>query len=68
MRELPEFTLRLRVKAGLTGLAQVYGRYSTDLYDKLLLDLEYINRAGPVEDLKIMLATVKILFLKESTE
>ena len=68
VRELPEFTLRLRVKAGLTGLAQVYGRYSTDLYDKLLLDLEYINKAGPVEDLKIILATVKILFLKESAE
>ena len=66
--ELPEFALRLQVRAGLTGRAQVYGRYSTEAYDKLLLDLEYIRCAGVGEDLKIMLATVKTLFLKESTE
>ena len=65
---LPEFRLRLRVKAGLTGRAQVYGRYSMDAYDKLLLDLEYISRAGIAEDLKIMLATVKVLFQKGSAE
>lgn len=66
--ELPEFSLRLRMRAGLTGYAQVYGKYNTTPYDKLLMDLIYISRAGIVEDFRIMLATVKILFLPESTE
>ncbi|MBO4862284.1 MAG: exopolysaccharide biosynthesis polyprenyl glycosylphosphotransferase [Firmicutes bacterium] len=66
--EMPEFSLRLQVKAGLTGLAQVYGKYNTTPYDKLLMDLEYISRIGIVEDIRIMFATVKILFMPESTE
>ena len=67
-RILPEFALRLQVKAGLTGYAQVYGKYNTTPYDKLLLDLRYISRPSLAEDFKILLATVKILFLPESTE
>lgn len=67
-KEMPEFSLRLQAKAGLTGLAQVYGKYNTTPYDKLLMDLEYIAKASIVEDLRIMFATVKILFLPESTE
>ena len=67
-KELPEFSLRLQVKAGLTGYAQVYGKYNTTPYDKLLLDLRYISRPSLTEDFKILLATVKILFLPESTE
>lgn len=66
--EIPSFGLRLQVKAGLTGYAQVYGRYNTTPYDKLKMDLMYINRMSIFEDLRIMLATVKILFMKESTE
>ncbi len=66
--ELPEFRLRLQVKAGLTGLAQIYGRYNTEPYDKLRMDLMYINQMSFVKDLRLMLATVKILFMKESTE
>lgn len=65
--ELPEFRLRLQVKAGLTGLAQIYGRYNTEPYDKLRMDLMYINRMSFVKDLRLILATVKILFMKEST-
>lgn len=65
---LPEFPLRLQMKAGLTGYAQVYGKYNTSPYDKLLLDLMYISRAGIIEDLKIILATLKILVVPESTE
>ena len=65
---LPEFRLRLQCKAGLTGYAQVYGKYSTTPYDKLLLDLMYITNPSLIEDLRIMLATVKILFMPESTE
>lgn len=66
--ELPEFALRLQAKAGLTGYAQVYGKYNTTPYDKLQLDLMYIANPSIVEDFKIMFATVKILFEAESTE
>ena len=65
---LPEFDLRLQCKCGLTGFAQVYGQYNTTPYDKLLMDLMYIAQPSMIEDLKICFATVKILFLPESTE
>ncbi|WP_448863833.1 sugar transferase [Dorea sp.] len=67
-KEVPEFGLRLQTKAGLTGYAQVYGKYNTTFYDKLLMDLMYISNPSILEDLTIMLATVKILTSKESTE
>ena len=66
--EMPEFSLRLQAKAGLTGYAQIYGKYNTPPYDKLVMDLMYIAHPSIVEDLKIMFATVKILFMPESTE
>ena len=65
---MPEFHLRLQAKAGLTGYAQVYGKYNTTPYDKLLMDLMYISHPSLMEDLMIMFATVKILFMPESTE
>lgn len=65
---LPEFALRLQAKAGLTGMAQVYGKYNTTPYDKLKMDLMYIANSSILEDLQIMFATVKILFLPESTQ
>ena len=65
---MPEFRLRLQAKAGLTGYAQVYGKYNTTPYDKLQMDLMYIAHPGLAEDFRIILATVKILFLSESTE
>ena len=68
MKELPEFSLRLQAKPGLTGYAQVYGKYNTTPYDKLLMDLMYIGKPSLAEDIKICFATVKILFLPESTE
>lgn len=67
-KEMPEFALRLQAKAGLTGLAQVYGKYNTTPYNKLQMDLQYIGSMGIVSDLKIIFATVKILFMPESTE
>ena len=67
-KELPEFDLRLQCKCGLTGLAQVYGKYNSTPYDKLLMDLMYIAKPSLAEDVKICFATVKILFMKESTE
>ena len=67
-KEIPEFRLRLQAKAGLTGYAQVYGKYNTSPYDKLLMDLMYIARPSFAEDFKIIFATIKILFMSESTE
>lgn len=67
-KEMPEFALRLQAKAGLTGYAQVYGKYNTTPYDKLQMDLMYISRPNFVEDLKIIFATPMILFSRESTE
>lgn len=66
--DMPEFNLRLKVKAGLTGYAQVLGKYNTTPYDKLKLDLIYIQNYSILLDLKIMMMTVRILFLPESTE
>ena len=67
-KELPEFSLRLQAKAGLTGYAQVYGKYNSSPYDKLQMDLMYIANPSFWEDLKIIFDTVKILFIPESTE
>ena len=67
-KKLPEFALRLQTKAGLTGYAQVYGKYNSLPYDKLLMDLFYIAHPSVFQDMKIILQTLKILFDKESTE
>ncbi|MCM1261811.1 MAG: exopolysaccharide biosynthesis polyprenyl glycosylphosphotransferase [Butyrivibrio sp.] len=68
IEEMPEFTFRMKVKAGLAGYAQVYGKYNTTPYDKLKLDLTYIENYSVWLDLKLMLLTIKILFKPESTE
>lgn len=65
---VPEFDYRLKVKAGLTGFAQVYGKYNTTPYDKLKLDLTYIEKYSFLLDLKLLILTFKILFQKENTE
>lgn len=68
VEEMPEFVFRMKVKAGLAGYAQVYGKYNTTPYDKLKLDLSYIENYSVWLDLKLMLLTLKILFQAESTE
>jgi lipopolysaccharide/colanic/teichoic acid biosynthesis glycosyltransferase len=65
---MPEFRFRLKAKAGLTGYAQVFGKYNTTPYDKLKYDLMYIEKRSVLFDLKLILMTVKIVFLPESTE
>ena len=65
---IPEFDFRLKVKAGLTGFAQVYGKYNTTPYDKLKLDLFYITNYSIWLDIRLCLMTFKILFQKENTE
>ena len=66
--EMPEFALRLQAKAGLTGYAQVYGKYNTTPYDKLKLDLFYIENYSFLLDIKLLFMTVKIFFQKEVSE
>lgn len=66
--DLPQFAYRLKVKSGLTGYAQLYGKYNTSAYDKLLLDLIYIENRSIILDLKLIILTIKILFIPESTE
>lgn len=67
-KTMPEFALRLQVKAGLTGYAQVYGKYNTPPYDKVQMDLTYIANQSIFEDIKLMLLTFKIIFVSDSTE
>ncbi|RHW04321.1 sugar transferase [Clostridiaceae bacterium OF09-1] len=67
-KETPEFIYRLKVKAGLTGYAQIYGKYNTTPLDKLKLDLMYIESYSVLLDIKLIFLTLKIMFTKESTE
>lgn len=67
-KEIPEFSFRTKVKAGLTGYAQIYGKYNTTSYDKLKLDLTYIRNYSFLLDLKLIFMTPKIMFMKEATE
>ena len=67
-KTMPEFAYRLKVKAGLTGYAQILGKYNTTPRDKLLLDMMYIEKYSLFLDIKLMLMTIKILFMSESTE
>ncbi len=61
-KEMPEFGMRLQVKAGLTGYAQVYGKANTSPYDKLQMDLMYIGEQSVITDLKDHFATIKNSF------
>ena len=65
---IPEFSFRLKEKAGMTGYAQIYGKYNTTPYDKLKLDLTYIESYSAWLDIRLMLMTFKIIFQKENTE
>ena len=67
-QEIPEYVYRMNVKPGITGLAQVYGKYNTTAYDKLIYDLVYIQNAGIRTDLTIIIQTVRVLFQKSATE
>lgn len=67
-KEIPEFDFRLKVKGGLTGYAQIYGKYNTSAYDKLRLDMIYIENYSLLLDAKLILTTIRILLKKESTE
>ena len=68
-RELPEFSYRLWAKAGLTGMAQVYGKYNTPPREKLAMDMIYIEQYSLLLDLKLLLRTILVLFTpEESTE
>ena len=68
MKEMPEFAFRTKVKAGLAGYAQVYGKYNTTPYDKLKLDLAYIESYSTWMDIKLMLLTLRVLLTPDATE
>ena len=68
VKDMPEFTYRMKVKGGLTGYAQVYGKYNTSAYDKLKMDLMYIEGYSFLLDIKLILMTIKVMFMKMSTE
>lgn len=67
-KSIPEFACRLKVKGGLTGYAQIYGKYNTTPYDKLKMDMMYIQNYSIWLDIQLILMTLKIMFIKESTE
>lgn len=67
-KEIPEYVYRHNVKPGITGMAQVYGKYNTTAYDKLIYDLMYVQKCNVFIDLVIMLQTVKVIVTKSSTE
>ena len=67
-KDIPEFCFRLKVKGGLTGYAQIYGKYNTSPYDKLRLDLMYIENYSFMQDIKLILMTIRVMLKKESTE
>jgi lipopolysaccharide/colanic/teichoic acid biosynthesis glycosyltransferase len=64
--QFPQFAYRLKVKAGITGYAQLYGKYSTTFEDKVRLDLLYIERASLLQDIQLLFYTLKIVFMKDS--
>ncbi|MBE5795482.1 MAG: sugar transferase [Clostridiales bacterium] len=66
--EVPEFRYRQQMKAGMTGLAQIEGKYNTSPKDKAMLDLIYIEQFSLAQDLKLMLRTLTIFFRRDSTE
>lgn len=66
--DLPEFEYRLRVKAGLTGYAQIAGKYNTTPKDKLIMDMMYIERYSFWNDIKLCFQTLIVLFKSDSTE
>ena len=68
-KELPEFSYRQRAKAGLTGMAQIYGKYNTSPKDKLIFDLTYINEYSVWLDIKLIFRTLLVLLTPDkSTE
>lgn len=67
-KKYPEYKYRLKVKAGLTGYAQIYGKYDTSPKDKLKFDMYYICNYSLLLDLKLMLLTFKIIFMKDTSE
>lgn len=66
--ELPEFKYRLRAKAGLTGYAQIAGKYNTSPKDKLMMDMMYIENYSILKDIQLLFQTAIVLLKSDSTE
>ena len=65
VKDTPEYAFRMNVKSGITGLAQIAGRYSTSAENKLKYDLLYTKSYSPARDLAILLQTVKVILIKD---
>jgi lipopolysaccharide/colanic/teichoic acid biosynthesis glycosyltransferase len=68
VEKYPEYRYRLKMKAGLTGYAQIYGKYNTNPEDKLKFDLLYICNYSIWLDIKLILLTFKVVFAKDTSE
>ena len=68
LEDIPEFDYRMKVKAGITGYAQVYGKYNTTDLDKLKFDLMYIQKCSILLDIQLMLLTIKVIFIKDAAD
>ena len=68
LKDIPEFDYRMKVKAGITGYAQVYGKYNTTDLDKLKFDLMYIQKCSILLDIQLMLLTIKVIFIKDAAD
>jgi exopolysaccharide biosynthesis polyprenyl glycosylphosphotransferase len=68
VKDMPEFEYRLKVKAGITGYAQIYGKYNTSFEDKARMDIYYIENYSIANDLKLLMATIKVIFKSDATE
>ena len=66
--DCPEFEYRTKIKAGMTGFAQIRGKYNTPYVIKLIMDLMYIESYSVLQDLKLIFLTLKIMFIPESSE
>lgn len=67
-KQLPEFEYRLRMKAGLTGYAQITGKYNTTPKDKLIMDMMYIEQFSILKDIQLIFQTAIVLLKSDSTE
>ena len=67
-KEMPEYAFRHNVKPGMTGMAQVYGKYNTTAFDKLVYDLMYIEKCNIWTDLVLLIQTARVMLTKSATE
>ena len=66
-KQIPGYEYRHWLQTGITGLAQIEGKYSTPPEDKLRFDLLYAKTVSPLQDIQILLHTLKVMLMKDKT-